>query len=159
MAITAGTMLKRGLRKRCAVCGQGRLFRRWTRMLPECPRCGYRFHRKPGQWLGSWFLNVCLVQLVLVLVVIVVAGVTWPTTSAVLLTSVTLGAAIVVPVAFFPFSRTIWIAIDLAMKPLDFDDDVPPGFELERELADLLAEETRRRGPDSEPPTPPATPD
>ena len=29
--------------------------------------------------------------------------------------------SVVTPIAFFPFSRTIWIAIDLVMKPLDFD--------------------------------------
>ena len=42
--------------------------------------------------------------------------------------------------AFFPFSRTIWCAIDLAMKPLEFEDDVAPGYELEAELTALRKE-------------------
>ena len=40
-------------------------------------------------------------------------------------------AAVAVPFLFFPFSRTIWTAIDLAMRPLEFEEGVAPGFELE----------------------------
>ncbi len=39
-----------------------------------------------------------------------------------------------VPFLFFPFSRTIWTAIDLAMRPLEFDEGVAPGFELDTDL-------------------------
>ena len=46
-------------------------------------------------------------------------------------------AAVVVPFAFFPWSRTLWLAIDLAMRPLDFDEGVAPGFELEDDVAHL----------------------
>jgi uncharacterized protein (DUF983 family) len=140
MPLAPGTVLKRGFAKRCPVCGEGHLFEAWVRMIPVCRRCGYRFHRKPGQWLGSWFLNLCVVQTAVILVVIVIAGVTWPRTSTLLLIVATTATALFTPLAFFPFSRTIWIAIDLAMKPLDFDDDVPPGWELEEELAALVAE-------------------
>ncbi len=141
MALSASTVLKRGLLKRCAVCGEGNQFRAWLRMRPSCRRCGYRFHRAPGQWLGSWFLNVIVAQTVVVLVLVTVAALSWPHTSASVLISATLLSAIVTPVLFFPFSRTIWIAIDLVMKPLDFDDDVAPGFELERDVAVLAAEQ------------------
>jgi len=109
-------------------------------MRPTCRRCGYRFHRAPGQWLGSWFLNVIVVQSVVVIVLVAVAGLSWPHTPASLLIGAVLLGAIITPLVFFPFSRTIWIAIDLVMKPLEFDDDVAPAFELERELALLTAE-------------------
>ena len=39
--------------------------------------------------------------------------------------------ALAAPFLFFPFSRTIWSAIDLAMRPLEFDEGVAPGFELD----------------------------
>lgn len=133
MALTTGTVLRRGLAKHCPVCGQGHLFRHWLWMLPECPRCGLRFRRVPGHWLGSWFLNVCLVQTVIVLILVIGVAVTYPDTPMVVLTLLAVSAAIATPLVFFPFSRTIWSAIDLAMRPLDFDDGVPPGFELEQE--------------------------
>jgi hypothetical protein len=34
--------------------------------------------------------------------------------------------AVVVPLAFYPVSKTLWSAIDLAMRPLEPDDDVDP---------------------------------
>lgn len=119
-------------------------------MVARCPRCAYRFHRAPGQWLGSWFLNLCVAQTVVVAVMLAITGATWPQTPAALLLVAAIATSFLVPYLFFPFSRTLWVAIDLVMKPLDFDDDVAPGFELEQELAALVAE--------AAPPAPPAAP-
>jgi len=109
-------------------------------MVPSCPGCGLRFRRADGHWLGSWFLNVCVVQTVIVVVLIVEFAATYPDTSAALLLWSTLAVAVVVPLAFFPFSRTIWSAIDLAMCPLEFADGVAPGVLLTDDLARLQAE-------------------
>jgi len=102
-------------------------------MAPACPTCGLVFARAPGQWLGSWFLNVCVTQMVVVLILIVGVGVTWPDPPVPALAVAAGLAAIGVPLAFFPWSRTIWTAIDLVMTPLGFDEGVAPGFELELE--------------------------
>jgi hypothetical protein len=45
-----------------------------------------------------------------------------------------------VPFLFFPYSRTLWTAIDLAMRPLDYDDGVAPGFVLGGDQAQLESE-------------------
>ena len=117
------------------------MFRQWVRMAPRCPTCGLVFARVPGQWLGSWFLNITLVQTVVVLILILGVGFTWPD-PPMLLVSVCAGvAALVVPFVFFPWSRTLWLAIDLAMRPLDFDDGVAPGFELQDDLDRLHGED------------------
>jgi len=102
-------------------------------MRPECPGCGLVFGRIPGQWLGSWFLNICLAQLAVVLVLFVGVATTWPDPPMWWIGSGVAFAALAVPFLFFPFSRTLWMAIDLAMRPLDFEDGVPPGFELEQD--------------------------
>jgi hypothetical protein len=88
----------------------------------------------PGHWLGSWFLNICVVQTVVVLVLLIGVAATYPTPPMFALATLTVVGALATPFVFFPFSRTIWSAIDLAMRPLEFDDGVPPGFELEDEL-------------------------
>ena len=118
-------------------------------MATECPTCGLIFGRIPGHWLGSWFLNVCVVQTVVLGILIVGVGVTWPDPPIVAI-SVGAGiAAVVTPLAFFPISRTLWTAIDLAMRPLDFHDGVAPGFVLGDDLealrrdAEARAEERR----------------
>ena len=117
--------------RRCPVCGHGHLFRQWVRMAPACPTCGLVFARLPGQWLGSWFLNVCVAQTAVVLILVVGVGLSWPEPPMVVLSVAAGLAAVGVPFAFFPWSRTIWTAIDLAMRPLGFDEGVAPGFELD----------------------------
>jgi predicted metal-binding membrane protein len=98
------------------------------------------FERVPGQWLGSWFLNICLAQSVVVAILVIGVGVSWPDPPMVAIATAAGVAAVVVPVVFFPWSRTLWLAIDLAMRPLDFDEGVAPGFELESDLERLHVE-------------------
>jgi uncharacterized protein (DUF983 family) len=146
VALSNATLLGRGFAKRCAVCGQGHLFRQWVRMVEVCPRCGLHFNRLPGHWLGSWFLNICVAQSVVVIILIVGVAVTYPDPPMLVLTLLTVVGALAAPVLFFPYSRTIWCAIDLAMRPLEFDDGVAAGFELEQEVEEVHREE---RGPDT----------
>jgi hypothetical protein len=115
-------------------------------MAPRCPTCGLVFARTEGQWLGSWFLNICLAQAVVVLILVLGVGFTWPDPPIVPIAVGAGVAAVVVPFAFFPWSRTLWLAIDLAMRPLDFDDGVAPGFELQEDLERLRGD--RRDGGD-----------
>jgi uncharacterized protein (DUF983 family) len=114
-------MLWRAMRRRCPRCGAGGLFRRWFRMIERCPGCGYRFQREEGFQLGGYVINFGVTEGLVCLAIggyILAAAANpdvavWP---------VVLGgfvAAVVTPIVFFPFSRTIWAAIDLALTPLD----------------------------------------
>jgi uncharacterized protein (DUF983 family) len=118
-APTRGRMLWRGCTKRCAVCGQGKLFRRWFRMVERCPRCGLRFERIEGHWTGDLGLNTIVSFGALFLTLIIGFAVTYPDVPGVALFVVAVTVALVVPVGFFPFSKTVWLAIDLIMRPLE----------------------------------------
>jgi uncharacterized protein (DUF983 family) len=48
------TALKRGLRKRCPHCGEGRLFSGWS-FLERCSICGLVFARNPGD---TWAFTI-----------------------------------------------------------------------------------------------------
>lgn len=109
-------------------------------MVPSCPGCGLRFQRVPGHWLGSWFLNICVAQTAVVAILVLGVAATYPDSPMLLLGVLAGLAAVVVPLVFFPFSRTIWCAIDLVMRPLEFHDGVAPGYELEAELDELRSE-------------------
>ena len=126
-APTRGRMLLRGCLKRCPVCGQGHLFRRWFHRIDRCPRCGLRFERVEGHWTGDLGLNTIVSFSALFLTLIVGFALTYPDIPAVLLFLLAVGVALVVPVVFFPFSKTIWLAIDLMMRPLD-PDEVRPAY-------------------------------
>jgi uncharacterized protein (DUF983 family) len=113
-----GRLLRRGVARRCPVCGGGGLFRRWFEMVERCPRCAFRFERIEGHWLGSLGMNTIVSFTMLFVVLLVGFVVTWPDPPTGPLIMAGVVTAVVVPLLFFPFSRTIWTAIDLAMRPL-----------------------------------------
>jgi uncharacterized protein (DUF983 family) len=124
--LTVPLLLRRGLARRCPLCGGGGLFRRWFTVVDRCPRCGFRLERIEGHWIGALGMNT-IVTLVAVLVAVVVGFLlTYPDGSIAVALAVIVGTAILVPLAFFPVSKTLWSAIDLAMRPLEPDDDVDP---------------------------------
>jgi uncharacterized protein (DUF983 family) len=135
VALTTSVLMRRAALKHCPVCNRGHLFRRWVMMADACPTCGLVFRREPGQWLGSWFLNVCVAQMAVTLVLIIGVASTYPNPPMWIIGAVATLSAVVVPVLFFPFSRTVWTAIDLAMRPLEFAEGVDPAFELDEQLA------------------------
>jgi uncharacterized protein (DUF983 family) len=45
------------LRQRCPKCRQGPIFSGRTRMNEYCPRCGLRFEREPGYFLGAMYFS------------------------------------------------------------------------------------------------------
>lgn len=113
-------MLGRGLLRRCPLCGSGGLFRGWFKMAERCPGCGYRFEREEGFFLGAYVINLAVAQgLVVILAVVpfIVLLSRNPDTSIVpFLVGGVLGAALG-PVVFYPFSKTIWTAFDLILRP------------------------------------------
>lgn len=119
-------LLWRGCRLRCGVCGTGGLFRRWFTMVDDCPTCGLHFERVEGHWIGAIGINT-IVTFGLLLVTMVVGFVlTVPDVPVGALTAVTVGVGVGCSVAFYPVSKTLWTAIDLAMRPPG-PDEVYPG--------------------------------
>lgn len=114
-----GRMFRRGCSKRCAVCGQGRLFRRWFTMLERCPRCDLRFERIEGHWTGDLGINTIVSFGALFLTLIVGFAVTYPDIPGIPLFSIAVGVAVIVPLLFYPFSKTVWLAFDLMFRPLE----------------------------------------
>lgn len=114
-----GRLLARGLTLGCPACGARRQFTWWVRMAETCHRCGLRFERIEGHWIGAIGINT-IVSFGMLLVSLVVSFiVTFPDFPVVPLMIFHTALAILVPVLFFPISRTLWTAIDIAMRPLE----------------------------------------
>jgi uncharacterized protein (DUF983 family) len=100
------TVCWRGLKLRCPVCGQGRLFRNYFAMNRECPVCGVGFAREHGQWVGSLDINTFLCAFLLMIGV--GFGPLWSLRTSLI---VWVSAAVVVPLITFRFVRGVWTAI------------------------------------------------
>ena len=115
-------MVGRALLLHCPVCGTGGLFglrKRPLLGLPEqCRGCGLRFARESGHWTGSWGLNVIVSFTALFVVLIVGIAVSWPQGPGWPLAVVALGVALGLPLLFAPWSATLWLVIDLRLRPL-----------------------------------------
>lgn len=125
-SLTTARLLTRGLTKRCPVCGSRRLFHHWFTMAENCPRCGLRFERIEGHWIGALGINTIVTFGSVLVAVIAAFAATYPDGSVALAVTAVVAVAIVVPLLFYPVSKTLWGAIDLAMRPLEPDDEVDP---------------------------------
>ena len=123
--LTLPLLLRRGLTVRCPLCGGRGLFQRWFTMVDRCPRCRLRTERVEGHWLGSLGMNTIVSFAAVLLAVVLGVLLGYPDALTVAVVGV-VATAVIVPIAFFPVSRTLWSAIDLAMRPLEPDDDVDP---------------------------------
>ncbi|MDP9069857.1 MAG: DUF983 domain-containing protein [Actinomycetota bacterium] len=117
-------MLWRGARRRCPRCGAGGAFATWFRLAERCPSCRLRFEREGDFFLGAYVINLAVTEglLALALLAYAVRAVAEPGTSSVPVLVVAVVVSVAAPVLFFPFSRTIWAAIDLATRPVPPDD-------------------------------------
>lgn len=112
-------MLRRGLTKRCANCGGRGLFAGWFSMRERCPSCGYRFERQEGLAVGAMGINIIVTEALFGIFLITALFMTVPDVPVAPLLIVALAMNLVIPIVFYPFSKTIWAAVELMMRPLE----------------------------------------
>jgi uncharacterized protein (DUF983 family) len=117
------SLLLRGLTKRCPWCGQGKLFRRWFTLPERFPRCGLKFEREEGAFLGSLALNFGVTGLVFIVVVLVWMALTLPDPPVVAITVTSVLITLLLPLLLYPFAKTTWTAIDLLLHWDERRDD------------------------------------
>jgi len=135
-------MLGRGLLRRCPNCGRGHIFHQWLRMSERCPQCGLYFEREEGYWTGAVAINTVSTELIFIAVTAFLVIWTWPDVPMAPILTAAIALNIVVPLIFYPISKTLWVAIDLMLHPLE-----------EREQFEVVSLRTtkQRHNPDSEP--------
>ena len=115
-----GTMLWRGATRRCARCGSGKLFHGWFRMVDDCPRCGLHFEREQGYFAGALAFNLILVGGLFAIVFVTILVLTIPEPPIALMLFVCVPIVVLGPIVAYPFSKTIWVAVDRAfLQQLD----------------------------------------
>jgi len=114
----SGWGLGRALRLRCPRCGARGVVESWLRLAPVCPACGLRTDRgEEDHFLGAILLNFVAVEVALAAAGTAVLVATWPDVPW---TGITVGGVVLaaaMPAATYPFSRLLYLAVDLRLRP------------------------------------------
>ena len=111
-------MLGRALLLRCPWCGGRPTFLRgWFRRVDRCRTCGIRWHREEGFELGTVTVNTIVTFGSLAVAMGVGFVLTAPDIPVLPFVASLFVVALVMPVAIYPFTYTIWLAFDLAVHP------------------------------------------
>ena len=108
----APTLFWRGATLRCPRCGSGHLFRRYFTLQPDCPRCALHFEREEGYWVGALAVNIAIVMAIFVVAFVVILVATVPEVPVGPSLAVLVPVMVFGPILFYPFSKTLWMAID-----------------------------------------------
>lgn len=104
------------------------MFSSWFTQRERCPRCNYPTTRVPDQWIGALGMNTIVSFGLLLIAIAVGFAVTYPDPPVATLLAIALAVAVLVPVLFFPISKSLWSAIDMAMRPPEPSDDIDPRY-------------------------------
>ena len=127
--VSKSRMLGRGATKRCARCGSGHLFHRYFTMVDDCPGCGLHFEREQGYWAGALAINIGLAGAVFVVTFAIALVLTVPDVPVAPLLAILVPLMILVPTLGYPFSKTVWVAVDRAfLQHLDRNERLDEQF-------------------------------
>lgn len=113
-------LVGRGLLRRCPRCGGPRIFVNWFRLKRECPTCGLALDRgEHDHWLGAYAINLIVAELAAAGLIVAFMLGTWPDVPWDTVTWGGVGLVIAFPILFYPYARTVWLALDLAFRERD----------------------------------------
>jgi len=111
-------LLGRALRLRCPACGEGALFSGWIKLRTKCDGCGLHFERgEHDHFLGAYLVNFIIAELLVVAGLVVAMLLTWPDVPWNALKLWLIIMIVPAPVVTYPFSRAVWLALDLQFQP------------------------------------------
>ncbi len=87
-----------------------------------CQSCGFRFEREPGYWVGAVVINTVVIFSTFLLVFGGLVLATFPDVPWLLVLVVTATANVVIPIVFYPISKSLWAALELSWHPLEEDE-------------------------------------
>ena len=108
-------VLWRGFTRRCPRCGSGHLFRRYFTLVDDCPRCALHFDRGDGYFTGALAINIAVVSAVFAVTFIVAMALTIPEVPVAPLLAIFIPLMTLGPILYYPFSKTVWMAVDRAL--------------------------------------------
>jgi len=93
-------------------------------MRDACPTCGLSLERGESSefWIGAYVFNLVLGEMIAIGVPVVWIIASAPHQPWTHIEATALVLAVGLPFVFFPFSRTLWLALDLSFRPFEPGD-------------------------------------
>lgn len=124
----------RALRLRCPNCGGGPLFSRWVLMRDTCPRCHLFLDRREADYFfGGYVINFVTAELMIASAGLTAILVTWPAVPWTAIKWSLIGFLIPFPIFTYPWAKTLWLGIDLFLRPPTLADFEGHGENMPRE--------------------------
>ena len=129
----------RAMTLRCPHCGGGPVLQHWLKMRLRCGRCGIRIERgEHDYFVGSMMLNYVIAGTLVLLAMIVVLIARWPDVPWDVIQYAAPIAVLELPFVLFPFTKLIWLAFDLMLRPvtpaeLEWHRNAEQAWETERD--------------------------
>lgn len=122
----ATQFMLRALKLRCPHCGEGTMFSNWITMRPACRTCGLRFDRgEHDHYIGAFLVNFIIAELLVVAGILAFIFAKWPNVPWDMMTWILIGSMVPAPFLTYPYSKSIWLALDLVFRPyepMDFEE-------------------------------------
>jgi uncharacterized protein (DUF983 family) len=120
------SLMTRALRFRCPHCGKGYVLTRSGSVRIQCSVCGLRFQRSSDDYFsGAMFFGMMIGEGLFALTLLIVLVASWPDVPWTALTYGTpIGMLLLLPI-LLPFSKVVWLAVDVLIRPVMPDELYP----------------------------------
>ena len=109
-------MMARAVTLRCPWCASRRTFLRgWFHRYDRCRTCGIAWRREEGFELGAVTMNTIVTFGTLTIAMVAGFVLTAPDVPVLPFVLALTGIAVLMPIAIYPFTYTMWLAFDLAV--------------------------------------------
>ena len=93
--------------------------------MPDCPKCDLHFERESGYFAGALAINIIVAGGIFAVVFVALLAATIPTVPVAELLAVLVPIVVLVPIIFYPFSKTVWMAVDRGfLQRLDSQEQI-----------------------------------
>lgn len=91
-------------------------------MKRNCPTCGMKFDRDAGYGTGAMIVNTAATIGAFLIVFVAIMVATWPDVPWTTALVITIVVNTIVPIVFYPWSKTIFLGMDMAVRPLSTEE-------------------------------------
>jgi uncharacterized protein (DUF983 family) len=91
-------------------------------MRETCAACGLQFEREPGYWVGAVIINTTVIFATFLVVFGGLVLATYPDVPWGLVLVVTALANVIIPIVFYPISKSLWTGMELSWHQLEPDE-------------------------------------